>query len=253
MKSLRSANLLVTHIGRSSRPRLVTSRQFATMPQSGGSGGGFSPLLWIGCISLGGAFTYYQKQRGRPYRSFTHRKKGHDVNQSAQGKKTNQNSQEAKKLGKPAVSDAPKKNIDYQQLMSENISVVYDDGSYGPILLRLAWHSSGSGGTMRFNAEASHLCYQWSCACSGTVHKHIKPKYPELSYGDLRIDAGENKYGAKGVDHARDIFYRMVLMYWVVVILIAVVLRGPWHEAPLSSTMVISSPFLAENGLRKFT
>ena len=43
----------------------------------------------------------------------------------------------------------------------------YDDGSYGPVLLRLAWHASGTfdketgtggsnGATMRFMPEASH-------------------------------------------------------------------------------------------------
>ena len=43
----------------------------------------------------------------------------------------------------------------------------YDDGSYGPVLVRLAWHASGTydketgtggsnGATMRFSAEGSH-------------------------------------------------------------------------------------------------
>jgi cytochrome c peroxidase len=43
----------------------------------------------------------------------------------------------------------------------------YDDGSYGPVLLRLAWHASGTydketgtggsnGATMRFAPEADH-------------------------------------------------------------------------------------------------
>ncbi|OBZ82005.1 Cytochrome c peroxidase, mitochondrial [Choanephora cucurbitarum] len=288
MKSLRSAKLLVTHVGRSSRPRFVTSRQFATMSQSGGSGGGFSPLLWIGCISLGGAFTYYQKQRADRIDASLIEKKGIDVDQSAQ-EETNQNSKEAKKLGKPAVSDAPKKSIDYQQVYNDIAELLdndsdYDDGSYGPILLRLAWHSSGtynaddnsggsSGGTMRFNAEASHSANNGLEFARDLLHKHIKPKYPELSYGDLytlggvvaiqelggpdikwrpgRIDAGENKCipegrlpdGAKGVDHARDIFYRMGFDDQEIVALTgAHVLgrchldrsgfEGPWHEAP---------------------
>lgn len=71
----------------------------------------------------------------------------------------------------------------------------YDDGSYGPVLLRLAWHSSGtynkdvnkfgsSGGTMRFNTEAAHP------ANNGLVNARnflqpIHAKFPWISTGDL--------------------------------------------------------------------
>lgn len=71
----------------------------------------------------------------------------------------------------------------------------YDDGSYGPVLLRLGWHSSGTydkatgtggsnGGTMRFKTEASHG------ANAGLENARqfldpIKAQYPWISYGDL--------------------------------------------------------------------
>lgn len=74
----------------------------------------------------------------------------------------------------------------------------FDDGSYGPILVRLAWHNSGSydqndktetkggsyGGTMRFKTE------QEDPANAGLVTamkflQSIKDKFPDLSYGDL--------------------------------------------------------------------
>ena len=61
---------------------------------------------------------------------------------------------------------------DYQAVYNEIASRLeeneeYDDGSYGPVLVRLAWHASGTfdketgtggsnGATMRFNPESGH-------------------------------------------------------------------------------------------------
>jgi cytochrome c peroxidase len=61
---------------------------------------------------------------------------------------------------------------DYQEVYNEIASRLeedyyYDDGSYGPILVRLAWHASGTydtktgtggsnGATMRFKPESNH-------------------------------------------------------------------------------------------------
>lgn len=61
---------------------------------------------------------------------------------------------------------------DYQKVYNEVASRLeekedYDDGSYGPVLVRLAWHASGTydkesgtggsnGSTMRFAPEAAH-------------------------------------------------------------------------------------------------
>ncbi|KAI8366516.1 heme peroxidase [Blakeslea trispora] len=231
-----------------------------------------------------------------------------EVTQSSSQEKSNKNSREAKELGKPSVSDAPKKNIDYQQVYNDIADLLdsdseYDDGSYGPILLRLAWHSSGtynakdnsggsSGGTMRFKTEASHSANNGLDFARNLLHERIKPKYPELSYGDLytlggvvavqelggpdikwrpgRIDAGENKCtpegrlpdGAKGVSHARDIFYRMGFDDQEIVALTgAHVLgrchldrsgfEGPWHEAPTFFTNGYFKSILGREWVKK--
>lgn len=125
----------------------------------------------------------------------------------------------------------------------------YDDGSYGPVLLRLAWHASGTydaetntggsnGATMRFAPEGDHG------ANAGLKHARdflepIKEAFPWISYSDLwtlagvcavqemqgptipwrpgRSDKDESfctpdgrlPDGAKGQDHIRAIFGRM--------------------------------------------
>lgn len=76
----------------------------------------------------------------------------------------------------------------------------YDDGSYGPVLLRLAWHASGTydaetktggsnGATMRFAPEGDHG------ANAGLKHARdflepIKQAFPWISYSDLWTLAG---------------------------------------------------------------
>ncbi|ORY66445.1 mitochondrial putative cytochrome c peroxidase [Pseudomassariella vexata] len=125
----------------------------------------------------------------------------------------------------------------------------YDDGSYGPVLVRLAWHASGTydketktggsnGATMRFAPEGDHG------ANAGLKHARdflepIKAKYPWISYSDLWTLAGVTAIqemqgpvipwrpgrsdrdvsactpdgrlpdAAQGTDHLRNIFYRM--------------------------------------------
>ncbi|KAI9371004.1 heme peroxidase [Aspergillus egyptiacus] len=76
----------------------------------------------------------------------------------------------------------------------------YDDGSYGPVLVRLAWHASGTydketgtggsnGATMRFAPESDHG------ANAGLKHARdflepIKAQFPWISYSDLWTLAG---------------------------------------------------------------
>lgn len=125
----------------------------------------------------------------------------------------------------------------------------YDDGSYGPVLVRLAWHSSGTydkaagnggsrAGTMRFEQESS------TGANQGLINakKFLEPihdAFPWISYGDLytlggvaavqeasgpsikwrsgRIDEligsmapdGRLPDASQGSSHIRDVFYRM--------------------------------------------
>lgn len=76
----------------------------------------------------------------------------------------------------------------------------YDDGSYGPILVRLAWHCSGTykkedgtggsnGATMRFRPESN-----WSANAGLHIAREllepIKKQFPWISYADLYTLAG---------------------------------------------------------------
>ncbi|KAL4251457.1 Peroxidase [Abortiporus biennis] len=127
--------------------------------------------------------------------------------------------------------------------------VDYDDGSYGPVLLRLAWHSSGTydketntGGsnyaTMRFEPESLHGANAGLKVARDLMEK-VHEEFPWISYGDLwtlagvaavqemggpkipwrpgRIDGfaaqatpdGRLPDASQGSDHLRNIFYRM--------------------------------------------
>ena len=89
-----------------------------------------SPTLWysLGGLTIAGALTYYFWP---------------DVEtRSEESKKKKGSSGETK-----AVS-VPKKE-DYQQVYNEIAKLLeekddYDDGSYGPVIVRLAWHCSGT-------------------------------------------------------------------------------------------------------------
>jgi len=76
----------------------------------------------------------------------------------------------------------------------------YDDGSFGPVLVRLAWHASGTyckntktggsnGAGMRFAPESN-----WDANAGLDVARDwcepIKEKFPEISYADLWILCG---------------------------------------------------------------
>lgn len=76
----------------------------------------------------------------------------------------------------------------------------YDDGSYAPVLVRLAWHAAGTydrgtgtggsdGATMRFPPESGHAANAGLKIARERLEK-IKAKYPGLSYADLWTLAG---------------------------------------------------------------
>ncbi|KAJ2076853.1 heme peroxidase [Coemansia sp. RSA 988] len=76
----------------------------------------------------------------------------------------------------------------------------YDDGSYGPVFVRLAWHSSGTfdtktktggsdGATIRFAPESGHGANAGLDAARARLEP-LKKKYPNISYGDLYTLAG---------------------------------------------------------------
>ncbi|EON96950.1 putative cytochrome c peroxidase protein [Phaeoacremonium minimum UCRPA7] len=155
-------------------------------------------------------------------------------------------------------SVAPKvftpKQEDYQQVYNEIAKRLeekddYDDGSYGPVLLRLAWHCSGTfdketgtggsnGATMRFAPESDHGANA-GLKIAREFLEPVKQKFPWITYSDLWILGGvaavQEMLGpkipyrpgrtdkdvsgctpdgrlpdaAQGYDHLRNIFYRM--------------------------------------------
>ncbi|KAL4796736.1 putative cytochrome c peroxidase Ccp1 [Aspergillus venezuelensis] len=76
----------------------------------------------------------------------------------------------------------------------------YDDGSYGPVLVRLAWHASGTydketgtggsnGATMRFAPESDHGANA-GLKYARDFLEPIKAKFPWITYSDLWTLAG---------------------------------------------------------------
>ncbi|BEI80724.1 hypothetical protein CcaverHIS002_0112530 [Cutaneotrichosporon cavernicola] len=151
-----------------------------------------------------------------------------------------------------ASATAEKTKADYQKVynaIAEGLEKEgYDDGSLAPVVLRLAWHSSGTydkdtktGGsnyaTMRFPAEGGHGANA-GLKIARDYMETIKKQFPWISYGDLwtlggvvavqetggpvipwrpgRIDGfevnqtpdGRLPDAAQGAKHMRDIFYR---------------------------------------------
>ncbi|QIW99047.1 hypothetical protein AMS68_004565 [Peltaster fructicola] len=96
------------------------------------------------------------------------------------------------------------KNIDYAAVRKDIAALLhqpeYDDGSAGPVLVRLAWHSAGTycadtdtggsnGAGMRYEAEGGDP------ANAGLQHARVflepvREKYPDLTYADLWTLAG---------------------------------------------------------------
>ncbi|KAM6501872.1 hem peroxidase [Amanita muscaria] len=154
---------------------------------------------------------------------------------------------------KVATGFVPTKE-DYQKVYNRIAQVIddageYDDGSFGPVLLRLAWHASGTydkesntGGsnyaTMRFEPESLHGANN-GLHIARQLMEQVKAEFPWISYGDLwtlagvcavqemagphipwragRIDGvvanatpdGRLPDASQGPDHLRNIFYRM--------------------------------------------
>ncbi|KAL8292338.1 hypothetical protein RQP46_001804 [Phenoliferia psychrophenolica] len=148
---------------------------------------------------------------------------------------------------------ASPKEVDYQAVYNAIADILeaedYDDGSYGPVLVRLAWHCSGTyskndgtggsnGATMRFAPESDHGANA-GLALARAKLEPIKAMFPQITYSDLwtlagvvaiqemggpyipwrsgRMDGdvagctpdGRLPDGDKTQDHIRDIFYRM--------------------------------------------
>lgn len=104
----------------------------------------------------------------------------------------------------PFLLGLQKKKINYDAVRKDISDVFedpsYDDGSYGPVLIRLAWHAAGTfdkvtgtggsnGATMRFAPESNHGANAGLAVARARLEK-IKQKHPELSYADLWTLAG---------------------------------------------------------------
>jgi len=94
--------------------------------------------------------------------------------------------------------------VDYDQIRKVIAAILdqedYDDGSLGPVLVRLAWHSAGTydkisktggtnGATMRFVPESSDPGNAGLAFAQGVLEP-IKAAFPAISYADLWVFAG---------------------------------------------------------------
>ncbi|KAJ3412468.1 heme peroxidase [Chytridiales sp. JEL 0842] len=107
-------------------------------------------------------------------------------------------------LQKVLAPAAPLKPLNYQDVYNDIAAILenpdYDDGSYGPVLVRLAWHAAGTydkttgtggsnGATMRFSPEAGHGANA-GLDVARNLLEPIKKKHPQISYSDLWSLAG---------------------------------------------------------------
>jgi len=89
----------------------------------------------------------------------------------------------------------------------------YDDGSIAPVLVRLAWHTSGTwcqktktggstGATMRFKPESSDDANAGLDKARAFLEP-IKEQFPDVSYSDLWVFAGLVALEEMGAPHIR--------------------------------------------------
>ncbi|KAI8890917.1 class II peroxidase [Backusella circina FSU 941] len=153
------------------RASIMQQRGYASEGSSkkGGSGG----LLFLSLVAVGGVAGYY-----------------YNSTQSFQTK---------------TATESKPKEVDYQKIYNEIAEMFdedpdYDDSSKAPVILRLAWHASGTydaesktggsdGATMRFDPEAGHGANNGLHLARGFLEK-IHKNHPEISVADLWILAG---------------------------------------------------------------
>ncbi|CAL8128681.1 unnamed protein product [Orchesella dallaii] len=96
--------------------------------------------------------------------------------------------------------DCKRTIVSYQKVYNAIAKILeedpdYDDGSYGPVFIRLAWHSSGTyskedqtggsnKGTMRFEPESKYNSNKGLEIPRNKLEK-VKEQFPWISYGDL--------------------------------------------------------------------
>lgn len=170
------------------------SRQYSSQASSSSSSNKYYYAAGAGLVAFGAGFILSS------YQSDVVKKVGieHQLAKLPDAHITKGSAGETIGLFKPTAEDYQKVyNAIAKQLWEKD---EYDDGSYGPVLVRLAWHASGTydaetgtggsnGATMRFNPEGSHG------ANAGLKHARdflepIKQAFPWISYSDLWTLAG---------------------------------------------------------------
>ncbi|KAI1911663.1 heme peroxidase [Ophidiomyces ophidiicola] len=153
--------------------RASSRRGYSSSTEGGKSSSG---MIWgIAAVAVGGAGAYYYLT-------------GDHLSSSA----------------KTTVITNPTKQ-DYQKVYDEIARLLiekdeYDDGSYGPVLVRLAWHASGTydtetktggsnGATMRFAPESDHGANA-GLKVARDFLEPVKEKFPWITYSDLWTLAG---------------------------------------------------------------
>lgn len=142
--------------------------------ENNGGGGGSNAALWLGAGLVAVGVGYYA------YNSETILASLKNLNPGTPSSKT---------------ATTP----DYQKLYYQIADVLeddnHDDGSFGPLFIRLAWHAAGTydketnsggsnGATMRFNPESNHGA-NLGLQLARDKLEEIKKKNPEITYSDL--------------------------------------------------------------------
>jgi len=106
-------------------------------------------------------------------------------------------------------------SVDYNAIRKDVEAILddlnYDDGSWGPVFVRLAWHASGTydkkdgtgganGATMRFPLEANDGANN-GLELARKKLEAVKAKYPEVSYADLWVLASYVAIESMGGPH----------------------------------------------------
>lgn len=106
--------------------------------------------------------------------------------------------------GQPVVKD-------YRAIRKRIEEIIEEDDNRGPLLVRLAWHASGTyekatnsggsnGATMRFSAEANDGANA-GLHIARDLLQPIKSEYPWISYADLWTFAGSVAIESMGGPH----------------------------------------------------
>jgi cytochrome c peroxidase len=104
----------------------------------------------------------------------------------------------------PAKGPEKKKEVDWKLVRAKIVDLLddenWDDGSWGPVFVRLAWHSSGTydaktkrggseGALMRFNPEKDWAANA-GLAFARSRLESVKKQFPDISFADLWSFAG---------------------------------------------------------------